>query len=211
MDQRLYRLLGEVFRTGIVSTIDEAAASARVTFEDRDDVVSYDLQVMVRNTRNNKDYWMPEVGEPVLCLFLPGGIEQGFILGSYYTQVTTPDANTANKRRTYFSDGASIEYDRETHTYTVDIPASGGNVIINAQTSVTVNSPKIDLGESAALEPSVLGDKLAALWAQVESWCNSHTHGNGAGGNPTTEPMAPLDASNGKTGGNVYSQKNRNQ
>lgn len=211
MKEQLLNLLGEIFRTGIISTINEAAATARVTFDDRDNVVSYDLPVLVKNTHKNKDYWMPEVGEPVLCLFLPGGIEQGFILGSYYTQKTKPDVTTASKRRTYFDDGASLEYDRQTHTYTIDIPAGGGNVVVNAHTSVTVNSPKIDLGEAAALEPSVLGDKLAALWAQVESWCNGHQHGNGAGGNPTTAPLGPLDAANGKAGGNVYSTKNKNQ
>lgn len=207
-------LLSEVIRVGIVSSTDDAGPTVRVKFTDRDDVVSYDLSVLMKNTKKNKDYWIPEVNEQVLCLFLPNGIEQGFVLGSLYSKETLPPASSKDKRKTLFEDGTSVEYDRATHTLTVDVPASGGNVIVNAHTSVTVNSPKVDLGEPSSLEPSVLGDKLAAwITGQLKPWLDSHNHV--AGPSPTSPasggPHGPFNPGNGAAGGNVYSTKNRNQ
>ncbi|KFZ32410.1 hypothetical protein JS44_08570 [Anoxybacillus flavithermus] len=34
--------------------------TARVKFEDADDLISAELQVVVRGSLNNKDYWMPK-------------------------------------------------------------------------------------------------------------------------------------------------------
>lgn len=208
----LYALLSDLIRVGVVSSVNDAAPTARVTFADRDDIVSYDLPVLVKNTKDNKDYWVPEVDEQVLCLFLPSGVEQGFILGSFYSDGVTPPASTGAKRRTVFGDGTSVEYDRDSHTLTVDVPPSGGNVIVNAQASVTVNSPKIDLGESSSLEPSVLGDKLAQwITSELKQYLDGHIHTAKGATAPTSPPNSPFLPGSGASGGAVYSQKNRNQ
>lgn len=212
---KVYQVLRESIKIGTVTSTEDAQATARVEFKDRSGVVSYDLPVLVRNTGANKDYWMPDLGEQVLCLFLPIGIEQGFILGSYYSDATTPPASTKAKRVTEFEDGTTVEYDRDSHTLTIDIPESGGNVVVNSHTKVTVNSPAIDLGEAASLEPSVLGDKLAAwVSGELKGWLNSHNHLDSLG-SPTTPasggPHGAFDEGAGAAGGNVYSTKNRNQ
>ena len=208
-------LLSNLIRVGTVTSLIEGDARARVVFEDRDNTESYDLLALVKNTKDNQDYWMPDVDEQVLCLFLPIGIEQGFILGSYYTKLNPRPASSGNVRKVKFKDGTVIEYDRESHTLTVDVPENGGNVIVNAHTKVTVNSPLIDLGEDADLEPSVLGDKLAQwIMQELKPWLDSHQH-IGNLGKPTSPasmgPFGPFEAGNGDKGGNVYSQKNRNQ
>lgn len=67
-------------------------------------------------------------------------------------------------------------------------------------------APKIDLGELSHLEPSVLGNKLAAWGEALISWLDGHDHG----GSPPSSPFRP-SGSDILSGGNVYSRRNRNQ
>lgn len=207
--------ISNLMRVGTVSSINESNETARVTFSERDNLVSYDLPVMVRNTLKNKDYWMPDVGETVLCCFLPIGMEAGFIIGGFYTDGVTKPATDGNKRVTEYEDGTTIIYDRTSHLLEVNVPASGGQVKVNAETKVTVVAPAIDLGESADLEPSVLGDKLAAwIEGELKPWLDDHVHIGNLGiptGPAQSSPSGPFDAGTGANGGDVYSTKNRNQ
>lgn len=207
--------LNNLFRLGTVTSLQEDKALARVVFEDRDNMESANLPVLVRNSLKNKDYWMPDIGEQVLCLFLPIGMEAGFIVGSYYVNDNTPPVTAGSKRAVEFEDGTTVEYDREAHRLTVDVPESGGELVINTQAKVTVNSPAIDLGEDGSLEPSVLGDQLASwIESTLKPWLDSHNHiGNlGAPTGPAqAAPSGPFNPGSGAAGGGVYSQKNRNQ
>ena len=69
MTYAVMNVVSNLFRVGTVDVINESACTARVVFEDRDNMQSYDLRVIVKNTLKNKDYWMPDIGEQVLCLF----------------------------------------------------------------------------------------------------------------------------------------------
>ncbi|SDD89943.1 phage baseplate assembly protein V [Sporomusa acidovorans] len=126
-------VLKNLVRVGRVSSINPQSATVRVVFEDRQNMVSYDLPVIVRQSLKNKDYFMPDVGEQVVCLFLPNGNAQGFCLGSFYSSVDVPSVSDSNKRHIRFADGTSLEYDRETHTLTIQAQGplnvmAGGNV-----------------------------------------------------------------------------------
>ena len=113
---------------------------------------------MVKQTKDNKDYWVPDIDEPVICIFLPTGIESGFILGAYYNQKDKPPVIDQNKRTVKFKDGTIIEYDRKQHKLTadvkgdIDIKATGkidinasGAMNIHSDTSINITAPKIDL------------------------------------------------------------------
>lgn len=210
--ESLQQLVGELIRVGIVTTTNAEKGTARVQFKDRNEVVSYDMPVLVKNSLSQKDYWMPDINEQVLCLFLPVGIEQGYIIGSFYSDVTAPPAADKNIRKVQFQDGTAIEYDRSTHTLKVDITETSGQVIINCPGKVTVNSPAIDLGESAALEPSVLGDKIAEALDALRSELDNHQHIGNLGA-PTSPAMQvkPFEFIDLLSGGASYSTKNRNQ
>lgn len=135
-----------MMRVGIVSVLDEETCSARVTFDDQDDITTDLLPVLVRNTQENSDYWMPAVDEQVLCLFLGVGLEQGFILGSFYDETKPPPANSAKKRVTRFSDGTTVGYDSEAKELLVNAVGditiiAAGNVLIKAQ-EVTIDAPE---------------------------------------------------------------------
>lgn len=73
----------DVIRVGVVSSIEGAAA--RVTFPDRDDLVSALLPVLQHGALRTQGHWMPEVGEQVFCIFRPDALEDGFVVGSFYS------------------------------------------------------------------------------------------------------------------------------
>lgn len=137
-NEELQEAMAEMFRVGIVNSIDPQKGTARVRFPDDDDVISYDLQVLHRNTYRNKDYNMPDVGEDVLCLFLANGLADGFILGSIYAGEVTPPEATENKRTVVFSDDTKVSYDRDVHNLSVEI---AGTKITANRKMVKIDTP----------------------------------------------------------------------
>lgn len=133
-----------LIRIGRVSAVDPARATARVVFEAQE-VVSYDLPVIQRQTLRNKDYYLPDVGEYVVCIFLPTGNADGFILGSIYTDDDQLPASSQDKRVVQFEDGTRIEYDRASHTLTIN---AVGPVNIVAAGNVNVTGDVIADGIS---------------------------------------------------------------
>lgn len=116
--------VAEVIKHGVISSIDPVKATARVTFADRDNVVSYDLPILFPNTGFMKLYSMPKVNQPVKCSFLGTGFEDGFIDGSFYNDENPPPATDPTLHMVYFGDGTSVVYDEKTKS--ISINASGG-------------------------------------------------------------------------------------
>lgn len=138
----IYRLLNNLVRIGTISSINSKQAKARVMFEDRDNVVSKELNLLFQRTIGTQDYVIPKVGEQVVCLLLPNGLEEGYILGSFYTKKNIPPANDENKRLIIFEDGSLLEYDngRITINATKDVNIiSAENINITAANNVTIN------------------------------------------------------------------------
>ena len=135
IEEIVIQILNRIFKIGEVSSVDPDNCTARVVFDDDDSLVSSDLQVVQRNTMKNKDYAMPDMNEDVLCLFLPSGSEDGFILGSVYAGEITPPETDGNKRTVVFADGTRISYDREKHILTATI---GETSIVADQQNVNV-------------------------------------------------------------------------
>lgn len=67
--------LKNIVRVGEVSSVENEGA--RVIFHDKDDMVSGTLPVI-----HTGEEWAPQVGQRVLCLYLPHGECDGFILGA---------------------------------------------------------------------------------------------------------------------------------
>lgn len=169
--------LKSIIRIGEVSSVDAAKGTARVVFDDFDGIVSYDLQVISRNTFANRDYAMPDIGEDVICIFLPTGTEAGFILGSVYAGEITPPESTINRRCVEFSDGAKFMYDRAAHVFTATV----------GDTSITVNQSGVDVQSSNTIHAKV-GQTEATVGASgVSVTGNLSVSGDiSAGGNIST-------------------------
>lgn len=132
-------ILKSLIKIGEVSSVNYANGTARVVFDDDDSIVSYDLPVLQTNTLLNKDHALPDVGEDVVCLFLPSGNEEGFILGAVYAGEVQPAETSKDIRSVTFSDGTEIKYDRAAHLLSVKI---AGTTITANRENVNIDTPK---------------------------------------------------------------------
>lgn len=133
----------KLIRVGTVSSVNAAAGTVRVAFAAQDDMVTYELPVITRGSKNNKDYWLPDVDEQVLCLFLPNtsgrGVCDGFVLGTFYSSIDAPVENSGDVHAVKYGDGTIIKHDRSTGKLTINATGdidiiAGGKVTINGQT-----------------------------------------------------------------------------
>jgi phage baseplate assembly protein gpV len=106
--------LNPTFRVGIVQQQDPARAKVRVVFPDYDEMISWWLPLVFAKTQNDKAYWIPDVGEQVVCL-MDLRDEAGAVLGAIYSEADVPPVNSADKFHLAFKDGASVDYDRVAH------------------------------------------------------------------------------------------------
>ncbi len=102
-----------MLKVGEVVAVDEKNCRVRVKLKDCDDVITWWLPVLVNKTQKDKFYFLPDVGELVLCAFLDSGIEEGFVLGAIYNQKDLPPVSNKDKFHIKFKDGTSLEYDRK--------------------------------------------------------------------------------------------------
>lgn len=113
--------LNQCVQVGEVTSVDAARGTVQVrlaTPGNPDGLITHDLPVLVRKTHADKDYAMPDPGEQVLCVFLPMGLETGFVLGSFYSSRDAVPVASADKWHVTFSDGTSLEYDRAVNKLT---------------------------------------------------------------------------------------------
>lgn len=200
----LREALSKLIKIGEVSSVDFEKGTARVVFDDDDSIVSYDLQVLHRNTMKNKDFAMPDIGEDVVCLFLPSGEEEGFILGSVYAGEILPPENSGAKRTVVFADDTRISYDREAHQLDIAIgataiTANAENVVVNtpanvnveAAGSATIKAPAITIEGNVEIKGDVSLNGAMTTTGDVVSGAISlqnHTH-TGNLGAPTSPPL----------------------
>jgi len=135
MDTEAERLLRGMVRTGTVSEVNVVNNTARVTFDDKDGIVSPELHILHRCSGRNKDYWVPDIGDQVLCIFNNNdkNFSTGWILGSYFNEKQPPQVQDLDIMRFDFSDGSHIEYNRKSHTLNVKItgPININGSVIN--------------------------------------------------------------------------------
>ncbi|SPT67654.1 Phage P2 baseplate assembly protein gpV [Anaerobiospirillum thomasii] len=137
--EELKHLLSMVIRVGEITSIDPFRHTARVVFPEDDNCTSYDLPILCPNTLKNHNYHMPDIGEDAVCLFRPDGIEDGFILGSFYAGDVKPPATDPDIRMVKFNDDTTVTYNRKTHE--LDIVIEGTKIHADRQT-VDVTTPK---------------------------------------------------------------------
>jgi phage baseplate assembly protein gpV len=122
--------LNPTFRVGIVQQQDTAQAKVRVVFPDYDEMISWWLPIIFFKTQDDKAYWIPDIGEQVVCL-MDLRDEAGAVLGAIYSEADVPPVNSADKFVLAFKDGASFDYDRAAHVL---------NLLFQDTTELTYNA-----------------------------------------------------------------------
>ena len=130
----------DLMRVGKVSSIDYEKCTAQIIFEDRHDIVSGDMHIVVPLTLKDRYYYMPDIDERVLVLFDPSAPTKGYILGSYYADPRPPIRKDEHKRYAKFEDDTLIEYDREEHKFSIHIPKKWAE----KKKAVKINVPEVD-------------------------------------------------------------------
>lgn len=130
-----------MLRFGNITEFDPAKGYARVRFLD-DEIVSDWLQVIVSNSLQNKYFHSFDVNEQVACL-MDENLEDGVVLGAVFSDSISPDGGSKDIVRVKFSDDSSIEYNRATHEYNIDIK---GKINIKSDSEVNIETQvaKID-------------------------------------------------------------------
>lgn len=138
----------DLVKVGEVSSVNHKNGTVRVAFDD-EDYVSGDLQVLQKNTLENGDFWMPDVGEDVVCVFILNGNGDGFVLGSFYADEVSPPIKGKTKRYVKFKDDAEFVYDWEAHKLKAKIgktliEATEDSVQVSGSSKVKVSVPDIE-------------------------------------------------------------------
>ena len=142
----------ELVRVGVVSSTNPEKNTCRVTFTDKDNLVSGDLRILHKGSAGNKDYWMPDIDDEVVCIF-PTNDESyydGFIIGTLFNEKDKPNANLQDVTRTDFKDGTSIEYNRKSHAMKIECKGSleiicDKGIKIVSKSDIIVKGSKINL------------------------------------------------------------------
>jgi len=138
--------LKNLVRIGRVSSINPAANTAKVVFTDKNDMVSGDLMIVNRGSLADKDYWMPDIDEQVLCLMQPNssgkGLNDGYILGAFFSAEDPPNENSADVRAIKFSDGTLVKHDRSSGKITIN---ATGDIDIIAGGTVTIRGAAVKI------------------------------------------------------------------
>lgn len=135
-----------IIRIGRVSSIDVNANTARVAFSDKDDLVSGNLMIVNRGSMVDKDYWIPDIDEQVLCLMMPNksgqGLNEGFIIGSFFSKEDKPQERSVDVRAIKFGDGTVIKHDRSTGNLTIN---ATGDISIVATGTLTIRGAVVNI------------------------------------------------------------------
>lgn len=133
-----------MLRFGNITEVDPAKGYARVTFTD-DGIVSDWLQFVVMGAIKDNFSHTFSVNEQVACL-MDENSEEGVILGAIFNDKTPPNNGGDGIFRVKFDDDSVIEYDRNSHEYTLDIK---GKINITAQTEVNINAVNANIVATA--------------------------------------------------------------
>ncbi len=159
-----------MLRYGNICDVDAAKGLVRVEFDD-DGITSAWIPVTTHGTSGNKYAYTFDVGEHVACL-MDEHAENGVVIGAIYSQANTPTGGNKDKVSVNFSDGASVAYNRATHTL-----------------EVKVGGTELKLTQSGGFTVKKGGETLKALLTDILTQLQAETHISSGPGSPTSVPV----------------------
>lgn len=124
-----------MLRFGNITEVDPSKGYARVTFTD-DGIVSDWLQFLTIGAIKDNFSFTFSINEQVACL-MDENSEEGVILGAIFNDKTPPNNGVDGIFRIKFDDNSVVEYNRNSHEYTLDIK---GKINISADTEINIIS-----------------------------------------------------------------------
>ena len=121
-EMNTYNNLEDMIKVGIINEIDLKKSLYRVKFEQDDNVKSYWFQPLYPSTNKDKTYFQYSLGEQVLVLMPYEGNQDGYIVGSMYSEKDKPPRFTEGIRYIQFEDGNYLQYDKTKKALTVNAP-----------------------------------------------------------------------------------------
>jgi phage baseplate assembly protein V len=130
------RRIANVARYGTVAEADYSGETAgfpaiRVSLQDGAILTDW-LPWFSPRAGKDRVWDPPEVGEVVMLLAPSGELSNGVAIPGLFSDGNANGDRAGIHRRTY-DDGTVVEYDRETHTFTVDASASNSEVVFKAK------------------------------------------------------------------------------
>ena len=203
----LLRRVENIVRVGTVSELDEAKARIRVQIGP---IKTAWIPWLTNRAGNDRDWWAPEPGEQVVVFSPSGELAAGFAIPAIYTTSNNAPASTKEKHRVVYADGTSVEYDRASHTYHLNVLGPGakvkvttpGDIEFNASGEIDFTAPNINLHGNILLDGPLTQGTIGSQGATLHGPLNvtndvtgegislaHHTHGGvDPGGGNTAEP-----------------------
>lgn len=170
----LERRLVNLLRWGRITETIEAQARCRVRVGELETVP---LPWLTLRAGPDATWWAPEEDEQVLVLSPSGDLAQGVILPAVYQSQHPAPANLTHVHRHKYADGAVLEYDRNQHRLTAQLPP-GATLVVNADGGLSVTG---DIAVTGTV--TVSGDVVASGVSLV-----SHIHGQVEPGGGSSGP-----------------------
>ncbi len=177
-----------MLRFGIVTNVDEKRAMVRVNFQDMDGTISYWLPVLVPKSHKDRYYYMPDIGEHVVCL-MDETCEEGVVLGAIYSEADNPPERSKDKYHIKFADGTTIEYDRAEHKLRADVKGDvsikvtgrcdvncQNQIFIRSATNITIQAPSLNMKGGSPAEGEFEGN--FRIRGNLYVYGNIETEGN---------------------------------
>lgn len=162
-------------RVGIVQHLFPKECAVQVAFPDLDDgsFVTYNLPVLQHGAGKKwSSYWMPAIGDQVLCVFLPHSPETGFVVGGFWAEVDELPTENENERRLVADNGDYCVYNADSRTFRVQA----------GETYVEIKDGEIKAGngkeEALAIASKVKAelDGIKGALDELQRAFNSHVH-----------------------------------
>lgn len=131
------RRLANLIRLGTVEQADYDKARVRVRCGE---LLTGWLPWLTARAGNDRSWWAPEVDEQVMVFSPSGDIAQGVVLAAIYQQRHPANGKDPDLCRVDFEDGASVEYNRQSHEMTIH---SKGELFIRADGDIWLDAKNI--------------------------------------------------------------------
>lgn len=151
----LNRQVANLVRVGKILELDEANARVKVSTAG---LTTDWLPWGAARAGKTRQWSPPQVGEQVLIASPYGDMGQAVVIGSLYQDDSPAPAASKDQETTVYPDGSTVDYNSATNTLTVTVAGTGNVVInckvaaINAETSVTLNTPLVHCTDALTVD-----------------------------------------------------------